>query len=205
MRASVLRGMGAGAARASHGNQPSIVEGGAGGGGGENNLAFKVRRKRLVIETLHLDVEGGVSERRTKPPKNMEPEVGGGLSTTGTKRATAQNTVPPPAPTTAQTRAPAESQPPTAPVPAASHTASTPSNATRGSFAGLRSLRERGLAAARPTSGGPTAPREIEVEVDGTRQGASASHAHGRGANTQKEMVRRTPVFSSDRPEDYEF
>ncbi|KXN89848.1 Elongator complex protein 4 [Leucoagaricus sp. SymC.cos] len=39
----------------------------ASGGGGENNLAFKCTRKRLVCETLHLDLEGGVSERRTTP------------------------------------------------------------------------------------------------------------------------------------------
>ncbi|KIJ56722.1 hypothetical protein M422DRAFT_22880 [Sphaerobolus stellatus SS14] len=37
-------------------------------GGGENNLAFKCTRKRFIIETLHLDVEGGVSERRTTAP-----------------------------------------------------------------------------------------------------------------------------------------
>ncbi|KAF7306653.1 hypothetical protein MIND_00456800 [Mycena indigotica] len=36
--------------------------------GGENNLGFKCTRKRLIIETLHLDVEGGVSERRTTAP-----------------------------------------------------------------------------------------------------------------------------------------
>lgn len=36
-------------------------------GGGENNLAFKCMRKRFVVETLHLDVEGGVGERRTTP------------------------------------------------------------------------------------------------------------------------------------------
>ncbi|EIN13539.1 hypothetical protein PUNSTDRAFT_57059 [Punctularia strigosozonata HHB-11173 SS5] len=35
--------------------------------GGENNLAFKCMRKRMVIETLHLDAEGGVGERRTAP------------------------------------------------------------------------------------------------------------------------------------------
>ncbi|KAK7463780.1 Elongator subunit elp4 [Stygiomarasmius scandens] len=34
-------------------------------GSGENNLAFKCTRKRLIFETLHLDLEGGVSERRT--------------------------------------------------------------------------------------------------------------------------------------------
>ena len=37
-------------------------------GGGENNLAFKCTRKRFIIETLHLDVEGGISERRTTAP-----------------------------------------------------------------------------------------------------------------------------------------
>ncbi|KDR85181.1 hypothetical protein GALMADRAFT_35292, partial [Galerina marginata CBS 339.88] len=35
------------------------------GSSGENNLAFKCTRKRLVFETLHLDVEGGTGERRT--------------------------------------------------------------------------------------------------------------------------------------------
>lgn len=38
------------------------------GGSGENNLAFKCTRKRLMIETLHLDLEGGVAERRTTAP-----------------------------------------------------------------------------------------------------------------------------------------
>uniref|UniRef100_V5EWH5 Elongator complex protein 4 n=1 Tax=Kalmanozyma brasiliensis (strain GHG001) TaxID=1365824 RepID=V5EWH5_KALBG len=65
IRSSVLRGMG--------GAPAGGREGGA--GGGENNLAFKVRRKRVVIETLHLDVEGGVSERRTKPAKGVEVET----------------------------------------------------------------------------------------------------------------------------------
>ncbi|KAL5495200.1 ELP4 [Sanghuangporus weigelae] len=37
------------------------------GGIGENNLAFKCTRKRFVIETFHLDIDGGVSERRTTP------------------------------------------------------------------------------------------------------------------------------------------
>jgi len=34
------------------------------GRSGENNLAFKCTRKRLVFETLHLDVEGGRGERQ---------------------------------------------------------------------------------------------------------------------------------------------
>ena len=36
-------------------------------GVGENNIAFKCTRRRLVFETFHLDVEGGVGERRTTP------------------------------------------------------------------------------------------------------------------------------------------
>lgn len=40
---------------------------------GENNLAFKCMRKRLIFETLHLDVEGGVGERRTKPSTTTLP------------------------------------------------------------------------------------------------------------------------------------
>ncbi|KAF8529062.1 Elongator complex protein 4 [Hysterangium stoloniferum] len=52
-------------------------------GGGENNLAFKCTRKRFIIETLHLDVEGGVNERRTTaattseiiPPRPVEPST----------------------------------------------------------------------------------------------------------------------------------
>ncbi|KAG2146551.1 PAXNEB-domain-containing protein [Suillus bovinus] len=43
---------------------------GSTGGSGENNLAFKCMRKRLIFETLHLDLEGGVTERRTTPSSN---------------------------------------------------------------------------------------------------------------------------------------
>lgn len=52
-RLSVLRGLSASSSRET--------------GLGENNLAFKCTRRRIVIETLHLDVEGGVGERRTTP------------------------------------------------------------------------------------------------------------------------------------------
>lgn len=43
VKMSVLRGLAAGASSS------------AGAGGMENNLAFRLKRKRLVIETLHLD------------------------------------------------------------------------------------------------------------------------------------------------------
>jgi len=47
------------------------------GGSGENNLAFKCMRKRLIFETLHLDLEGGVGDRRTTPSTNaMALDIG---------------------------------------------------------------------------------------------------------------------------------
>ena len=49
---SVLRGLAAGSGATT------------GAGGMENNLAFRLKRRRFVIETLHLDVEGGTSERK---------------------------------------------------------------------------------------------------------------------------------------------
>jgi len=72
-RFSVLRGLSASSS--------------ASGGGGENNLAFKCTRKRLIFETLHLDVEGGLSERRTTPTVVMQSVVGAesaGISERGT-------------------------------------------------------------------------------------------------------------------------
>lgn len=48
-------------------------------GGGENNLAFKCTRKRFVIETHHLDVEGGVGERRTTPAGKVAGADGEGI------------------------------------------------------------------------------------------------------------------------------
>ena len=130
LRSSVLRGMGAGMYPAS--GSSGRVEGGA--GGGENNLAFKVKRKRVAIETLHLDAEGGVSERRTKPPSNI-----GNVETparTAPPGAPAQPDVPATAP-------PAQAAPAAAPAAAAPATAANP----RRTFA-LKSLRERGQSAA---------------------------------------------------------
>lgn len=43
------------------------------GSSGENNLAFKCTRRRFLIETLHLDVEGGTGERRTTASKTTVP------------------------------------------------------------------------------------------------------------------------------------
>ncbi|ORY29753.1 PAXNEB protein-domain-containing protein [Naematelia encephala] len=47
-----------------------------GAGAGENNLGFKLKRRRFVIETVHLGVEGGVGERRTAPAEEVGRMVG---------------------------------------------------------------------------------------------------------------------------------
>jgi len=46
---------------------------GSSSGGRENNIAFKCTRKRLVFETHHLDIEGGVGERRTSEGEKAAP------------------------------------------------------------------------------------------------------------------------------------
>jgi len=57
-------------------------------GGGENNLAFKCMRKRMLFETLHLDLEGGVGERRTTPTTNaLTPARDRGTETRGKAEA----------------------------------------------------------------------------------------------------------------------
>jgi elongator complex protein 4 len=43
-------------------------------GSRENNIAFKCTRKRLAFETHHLDIEGGVGERRTRGTEKGEGE-----------------------------------------------------------------------------------------------------------------------------------
>ncbi|TFK30625.1 PAXNEB-domain-containing protein, partial [Coprinopsis marcescibilis] len=60
----------------------------ASGGTGENNLAFKCTRKRLIFETLHLDLEGGVSERRTSAPSSATAMETNSTTTTKTNSST---------------------------------------------------------------------------------------------------------------------
>lgn len=119
LRASVLRGMGVGTTA----DRSARAAGGA--GGGENNLVFKVRRKRLAIETMNLDVDGGVKERRTKPPEGVAKPLA------------------PAKPTDAAVSAASSAPTPIEVSPDARPSAPTP----LGSFGGLRSLRARGLQA----------------------------------------------------------
>lgn len=207
IRSSVLRGMGTGAgAGIAGGKAGGGGEGGA--GGGENNLAFKVRRKRLVIETLHLDVEGGVSERRTKPVKSLA----------GSEKAPAPTTTP--ATGTIPTKSAAAGAEAVAAGSAASHSSSfvrrlpaaeAPSagagdKQAPAKFGGLSSLRQRGLAAAAaaaaPTSPGSqntpsSAQSEYSVELD------TASHKHAH--NSAHKPARPANKIANTRAEDLEF
>ncbi|KAJ2792977.1 Elongator subunit elp4 [Coemansia guatemalensis] len=52
------------------------------GGGSTNNLAFRLRRKKFSIETYHLPIEGGVTERRVPAKdeaKGNRQQVGAGV------------------------------------------------------------------------------------------------------------------------------
>lgn len=68
---SVLRGLRA----SSTAGASSISRGENTSGTGENNLAFRCTRKRFIVETLHLDAEGGVGERRTNAPPTATADV----------------------------------------------------------------------------------------------------------------------------------
>ncbi|KAN0060274.1 Elongator subunit elp4 [Thecaphora frezii] len=233
IRASVLRGMGAGAAQRgsdsgslaalSLGSSGSVGEGGA--GGGENNLAFKVRRKRLVIETLHLDVEGGVSERRTKPPKNMdEGKVGAAAGRAAKTTVGGQDAKP----AEAETGAKASGSFQRHPLQPAAAAASAPAPVGQAAppmppkFGGLKSLRARGLAAsnratqaasATATTAAPSSSSltTLEVELDTGRRPHPHPHPHPHlhphphDDARRQQPARRGPVFKSDRLEDYEF
>lgn len=120
LRASVLRGMGAGSAL-------QAQDGGA--GGGENNLAFKVKRKRVAIETLHLDTEGEDKDvkkeqayvRETPKPEDPKPVSLEPVPRAQEEPRPAADAVPQPGPAT------------------------PPSSAKPRLFGGLNALRERGM------------------------------------------------------------
>ena len=168
LRASILRGMGAGASLESGSN-----EGGA--GGGENNLAFKIKRKRIAIETLHLDTDGGVNERRTTPhPFSTSHSVGvtsAEAETAGAKHSdrflSSRSTVPAPvsASMSSSTDAHADERQAASPQVRSSSPSPSPSPsqpqpqsqqpATRSGprlFTGLGDLRQRGLHVAKDAS-----------------------------------------------------
>lgn len=224
IRSSVLRGMGTGAGAGAGGkNAAGSGEGGA--GGGENNLAFKVRRKRLVIETLHLDVEGGVSERRTKPPKNSERVTGApgktpsgsGGAVTAAAAAAAED-----APIQSARTSSAGGSSFVRRQPTSGSAMTTPASTSSilpgptpkpNKFAGLSSLRQRGLAAAAAAANAaqttqPAPQHEYSVEIDSqTDQHVHVdahSHTHSH-SHKPREMPSAIKRAAHVRAEDLEF
>lgn len=63
------------------------------GGAGENNLGFRLKRKRLVVETVHLGIEGGTGERRTEPKPELGSLVGAKKEHTATDQMEASEGV----------------------------------------------------------------------------------------------------------------
>lgn len=211
IRSSVLRGMGtgAGAGAGAAGGKAGGGEGGA--GGGENNLAFKVRRKRLVIETLHLDVEGGVSERRTKPPKNMgeteKKSTPAAVPSAGAAKGQAEQATAGTGTPNAGTQGASSfvRRQPAGTEKAAGASAGPAGKPAPAKFGGLSSLRQRGLAAAAAASaaGQATQPvqKEYSVEVDTATHKHPHSHQHGR----PKQALSATNRVANTRAEDLEF
>jgi elongator complex protein 4 len=41
----------------------------------DNNLAFRLKRRRFVIETLHLDIDAGTEKKEVKPSEEEKPSA----------------------------------------------------------------------------------------------------------------------------------
>ncbi|KDN45922.1 hypothetical protein K437DRAFT_256441 [Tilletiaria anomala UBC 951] len=188
VRASILRGMSSlgvgqvsvacGRSDAKVGAEPAIVAGGA--GGGENNLAFKLKRKRIVIETLHLDIEGGVSERRTKPPRNVETSQSPSAEVSSVVRNQIREAGQPEVVATSNhdTTGSRSSRTPSSntaigsmPPPAA------PAATSRPAFAGLKSLRERGMQVQRHGLSAQEHGLQVEIEDSTSKRSDPAQRA----------------------------
>ncbi|KAE8265287.1 hypothetical protein A4X09_0g6697 [Tilletia walkeri] len=201
VRASVLRGMSSSSA--------SSADAGGGGGAGENDLAFRVGRKKLTVELLNVD-DVGLAKREEQDLDKARngKEVGGGdvlkmmeelrvkeeelrvRAAGGGVRRGVQVTSPTPASTS-----------PAAP-PARTSQLPTTAPKTTSSFklggGGLASLRAKGLAARAAASssneGRPPAP--VVVELEGAEGGSGAGRgAGGAGTGAGMRSTGRKPVF----------
>lgn len=92
IRHSTLLGLSSASGDSSAAGGSGSGGGGGGGGAGENNLGFRCGRKRWVVETVHLGIEGGTGERRTEAPKDVEGIVGGDRPHTAASAALANET-----------------------------------------------------------------------------------------------------------------
>ncbi|KAE8219314.1 hypothetical protein CF319_g6968 [Tilletia indica] len=200
VRASVLRGMSS--------SSTSSADAGGGGGAGENDLAFRVGRKKLTVELLNVDdvglarreeldqqkeagggtKDGGdvlkmMEELRVKEEELRVRAAGGGV------RRGVQVTSPTPASTSSSSSA--------TPPPVRASQPSTTAAKTTSSFklggGGLASLRAKGLAArAAATSNEGRPPAPVVVELEGAEAGPRAG---GGGAGVGMRSAGRKPVF----------
>lgn len=107
------------------GESRSVLRGGTAEAGAENDVGWKRRKKGVVLETLHEDVDAGMKEKESESP--AKKKVHGGDDIEEAAMGLSRKDVNPPAPSTSL--APSASRP------------------TRVKFEGLKSLRERGLRA----------------------------------------------------------
>ena len=199
VRASILRGMSPLSAGTSG-------AGSGGAGGGENNLAFKLKRKRIVIETLHLDVDGGGKGSSTADRTPSKPPPGAGVAE---PRAAPNVVHEPPRPLQPSQALPSG---PVTESSASPSSAPAPKPGPFTSFGGMKSLRERGKQLQQESQRTPTTTSGSStkgltpvshLDIGGDDQGfddASSMHSPQAGkASTQK------AVFKTRNPKDIEF
>ena len=164
VRASILRGMSSLAAGAGAGKAGADTAGG-GAGGGENNLAFKVKRKRMVIETLNLNVDAvDANEKKGGEAAGSEALQSAPRVSPQTVHKPTQVSEP-----SSQSKPPPASEAHLTPAPRQSGSLSSPVAApAKPAFSGLKSLRERGMQMKKGPASGPSATAPDHLEIDGS-------------------------------------
>ncbi len=140
------------------------------GGGGENNLAFKVKRKRLVIETLHLDV--GEDTKKDKPTRPASSAVSPAQQQ-GRDSGVARQPQGSP-----RTSAPPPAAPPDPPSIPPSRTRAEPNATPKPAFGGLQALRNRGLQVQKQQQQQQQA-HEPQVRIQGSAPDEPAPRSRG--------------------------
>jgi elongator complex protein 4 len=138
---------------------------GGGAGGGENNLAFKVKRKRMVIETLNLNVDAvDANEKKGGEAAGSEALQPAPRVSPQTVHKPTQVSEP-----SSQSKPPPASEAHLTPAPRQSGSLSSPVAApAKPAFSGLKSLRERGMQMKKGPASGPSATAPDHLEIDGS-------------------------------------
>lgn len=160
------------------------------GGAGENNLGFRLKRKRFVVETVHLGIEGGTGERRTEP----KPELGSlvGASTAASAPSEGVERVEQPERAPAEARPAPGQQDQAARIPRGADNDKPKKPRARVRFGGEEEL------------GAP----EVQVESGASAGGHGEhdhTHEHSHGHSHSHGQPSARPVVRHDRPDLYEF